>query len=85
MKNPTVTYQKLREATALSWKRDSSFTPIILNICSLGGAFDHQIWHLSKAFEHNFGSGGRNLNKPILKGSNAEGLSGEGGGVEALN
>ena len=36
-----------------------------LNICSLGGAFDHQIRHLGRAFERSFGSKVGNLNKAI--------------------
>ena len=57
---------------------------LILNIWSLGGAFDHQIWYFSKAFEHNFGSGGGKLKKPILKGSNASGVVRGGGKVLKL-
>ena len=35
--------------------------------------FHHQIRHLGSAFEHNFVSGGRYLNKPNMKTSNARG------------
>ena len=48
---------------------------------------------LGRAFEDSFfpgkgggrGGGGQNLNKPVLKSSNAQGAGGEGGGVEASN
>ena len=47
---------------------------------------------LGRAFEDSFfpgkggGGGGQNLNKPVLKSSNAQGAGGErGGGIEASN
>ena len=44
---------------------------------------NHQIKHLSRVFEHNFGPEKRNLNEPVLKSSNARGVFG-GEDVEAF-
>ena len=44
---------------------------------------DHQLHHLSGAFEHNFGPEDGNLNKATFKSSNTGGVAGRGGGVDA--
>ena len=47
-----------------------------LNMFSLGGAFDHQIRLLDRAFERNFGPEGRKFERVNLSNSNAQGLPG---------
>lgn len=60
----TTTTNSVCEATSLSWKCDTFntrpyCTPFFilpdLNFCSSGGELDHQIRHLGRAIEHNFG------------------------------